>query len=323
MSKFTTETRYICETYADMDSQAGSINDTIDKSIPYIFSDDWNTYDPSHKPELCRKILRHYWMREIGFETVGLWKLEMNEYLAEIMPKYNRMWENLEPIKADLLNNGDITETKDLAGTHDITNDNKGTAHTEGGTTNKQDTTGTNHSTETGTDHTEGTSKDTTGQTSKSNGTTSGTTSSSSDGWQEANDTPQGGLTGLDERHYLSSAVHNRGTNSGNTSQKSDNTASVDTTENITNSQDEKTNTTTDGKTTEGITGSTTNNQDSNTTENKSEKEHHDESYILKIKGKNNGTSYIDEYLKLMNQYDDIDRLIIRDLNVCFMGLWE
>lgn len=43
--------------------------------------------------ELETKILRHYYMEEIGLETVALWKLRLEEKLILIMPYYNKMYE--------------------------------------------------------------------------------------------------------------------------------------------------------------------------------------------------------------------------------------
>ena len=46
-------------------------------------------------------------MREIGFETVGLFKLFLNERMAEIMPYYNKLYES-ETFEFDPLKNVDV-----------------------------------------------------------------------------------------------------------------------------------------------------------------------------------------------------------------------
>jgi hypothetical protein len=51
------------------------VNEIIDAARTSIFSFSYPIYDSQHKPELERKILKHYYTREIGAETVGLWKL--------------------------------------------------------------------------------------------------------------------------------------------------------------------------------------------------------------------------------------------------------
>lgn len=268
MSKFTTEVRYICQTYADADSNnVLSINETINAAIPYIFTDDWTTADETHKEELCRKILRHYYMREIGAETVGLWKLQLNSLLAEIMPKYNVLYSNLEKVKTKLLQNADLTEKRDLS-------NNQTTSAKSSSTT---DASGSSSTTSTG------------GSTNKTTGT------NSTDSWQEYSDTPQGALNGLQDSTYLTNATHNRGTGTSG----SDSTATA---------KNDSSTTTADKNTATGASSGT-----SDTTE----------SYTLTIEGKNSGTSYIDEYLKLEKEYNDIDQSIIKELAPCFMGLWE
>lgn len=292
MSKFTTEVRYICDSYAsaaslENETQYNSINEKINASIPYIFSDDWDTFDHDHKEELCRKILRHYYMHEIGFETVGLWKLNLNTLLGEIMPKYNVMYQALSSMYENLLGNVSTTETRELTGKQSTTAE---TSSTNSQTTSNS-TTGKNTGSRTGSN------------SSKTHN--EGTGSGSSDSWQESNDTPQGGLNGLESRQYLSNAVHNRATNSTTTGQ--DATASGDTSENTTQDTSSTASGTQNGATTGHSTGSSDNS----------------ESYTLKITGKNSGTSYLDEMLKMEEKYNDIDVMIINDLSVCFMGLWE
>lgn len=95
MSKYTTEVRFICERYAGFSESAdrAEVNDIINAAIPQIFDFDFPIWDASYKNVLCKKILRHYYTREIGCETVGLWKLRLESKLNEIMPYYNRRYE--------------------------------------------------------------------------------------------------------------------------------------------------------------------------------------------------------------------------------------
>lgn len=62
------------------------------KSGYNIFDDSWNTFVPSHKKELCDKIIRHYWFYEIGSETADRFKFNLNEQLSLIMPYYNQLY---------------------------------------------------------------------------------------------------------------------------------------------------------------------------------------------------------------------------------------
>lgn len=96
MSKYTTEVRFICETSSGLIESVGfnSVNDIIQKAIPNIFNFDFPIFDEAYRNILCTKILKHYYTREIGFETVGLWKLKLDTKLNEIMPYYNKLYES-------------------------------------------------------------------------------------------------------------------------------------------------------------------------------------------------------------------------------------
>lgn len=90
MADYTTQVKSICEFYAGRDS-AGSfsdINNIISKARTHIFTEDYPIYAGGDKAALETKILKHYYMREIGFETVGLWKHFLNTRMIEIMPYY-------------------------------------------------------------------------------------------------------------------------------------------------------------------------------------------------------------------------------------------
>lgn len=55
--------------------------------------DEYPIYDESKRKELNNKFIRHYWMREIGCETVGHFCLWCSNTFNEIMPYYNKMYE--------------------------------------------------------------------------------------------------------------------------------------------------------------------------------------------------------------------------------------
>lgn len=60
--------------------------------------DEYPIYDESKRKQLNDKFIRHYWMREIGCETVGHFCLWCSNTFNEIMPYYNKLYE------AELLN---------------------------------------------------------------------------------------------------------------------------------------------------------------------------------------------------------------------------
>lgn len=112
MANYTTLVRTICEVNSGYDESVGfdDVDEVIQKSIPNIFNFDFPIFDPSYKSVLCGKILLEYYMREIGFETVGLWKLRMRAKLNKIMPYYNKLYES-ELLKFDPFYDVDLNRT--------------------------------------------------------------------------------------------------------------------------------------------------------------------------------------------------------------------
>ena len=96
MSVYTTQVRFICEAEAGLKQSVGydDVNTVIQNAIPKIFSFDWPIFDESYRNVLQTKILKHYYTREIGLETYGLWKLKLDTKLNEIMPYYNQLYKS-------------------------------------------------------------------------------------------------------------------------------------------------------------------------------------------------------------------------------------
>lgn len=94
MSKYTTEVRFICETEAELVESTGysQVSEVINNSWRKVFSFDFPIFDESYRAVLCKKILMHYYTREIGLESYGLWKLKLETKLNEIMPYYNKIY---------------------------------------------------------------------------------------------------------------------------------------------------------------------------------------------------------------------------------------
>lgn len=119
MSRYTTEVRFICETLAgyDMSKGYGKVSEIINNSWDKIFDFDFPIFDENYRPVLCKKILRHYYTREIAFETIGLWKLKLEDKMNIIMPYYNKYYLS-ENINFNPLNDTDYTvqSTRDTSG---------------------------------------------------------------------------------------------------------------------------------------------------------------------------------------------------------------
>ena len=106
MSKYTTEVRYICEEAAGLTESTGydDVENIVNLAYPKIFSNSLVFHNEETKARLLPKILIHYYQREIGFETVGLWKLYLNQRMREILPYYNQLYAS-EELKYDPLKN--------------------------------------------------------------------------------------------------------------------------------------------------------------------------------------------------------------------------
>lgn len=91
MSRYTTELRYICSQVTGLESVPYVA--CINAALPKIFDFDFPIFNEAYRTVLETKILKHFYTREIGLETYGLWKLYLDETLNRIMPYYNKMYE--------------------------------------------------------------------------------------------------------------------------------------------------------------------------------------------------------------------------------------
>lgn len=206
MAKYTTEIRTICESLAGLSESVGysKIEETIEKSREKIFDFSFPIFDENYRSVLETKILKHFYTREIGLETYGLWKFKLNVKLNEIMPYYNQLYESTL-LKFNPLYDVDITRTH------------KGT---ETGDKNSQ---GKNIET-----NTRLTNVNNTGNTN----TNTNTTANSLDKYS---DTPQGSVQNIADGTYLTNAriVEDSGnsatetTSSGSLNENENNTRNV------------------------------------------------------------------------------------------------
>lgn len=173
MSKYTTEVRFICESEAGLNESVGAndVDTVIEQARPKVFNFSYPIFDENYRAVLEKKILKHYYFREIGAETYGAWKVFLNRKLNEIMPYYNKLYES-ELIDFNPMYTTDLTRKKD------VTNE------------------GTSETTETAS-----------GTTTSTNTNTGGSTDTlSNENVNKYSDTPQGGLSGLRADRYLTNA---------------------------------------------------------------------------------------------------------------------
>lgn len=113
MSNYTTQVRYICESYAGLVNSVGAddVNKVVEAAAPKIFMD-FPIWDENYRLTLETKILKHFYLREIAHETVGLWRLRLDTYMNELMPVYNKMYAAVSQ-EFNPLFDVDITRTHD------------------------------------------------------------------------------------------------------------------------------------------------------------------------------------------------------------------
>ena len=140
MSKYTTQVRFICETSAKLTESSGfnDIEDILNKSWSKIFSD-FPIFDEQYRAELCKKILRHYYTREICCETVGRWKLFLSDKMKNIMPYYNQLYQS-ELLKIQPLVSVDRSVTHEGSGSETKSTNRNGTNTTTSRTDGSTDT---------------------------------------------------------------------------------------------------------------------------------------------------------------------------------------
>ena len=236
MSKYTTEVRYICEQAAGLDESVGydDVNRIVELAYPNIFDSSLNFYNEETKSRLLPKILLHYYQREIGFETVGLWKLKLNQKLREILPYYNQLYRS-EDLEYNPLQNVDNThthsgshginkqnsnvKTDDYTETHNLTETRNLTTVDNGSSSfdKNEDTILRHDKTTTRGNSTVAQADDV---TIHGNDTTTHVVDAALDHWTMFSDTPQGGIDGvqlaggvgtsgtLSDNAYLTNATH-------------------------------------------------------------------------------------------------------------------
>lgn len=172
MSKYTTEVRFICETLAGENESAGgsSVNGIIERSYDKIFDNDLPFFDEEYGKLFKKKILKHFYTREIGFETMGLWVLKLNTKMNELLPYYNQLWQSalLEFKPFD-----DVNYTREHRGTYDTSSNSTRSDSAEREDNLTQHIVGTNSNNE----------------------------------LSAFSDTPQGALTGVGNLEYLTNAT--------------------------------------------------------------------------------------------------------------------
>jgi len=237
VSKYTTEVRFICEQfdgktesadYADVDEIIGHTASKIIGNYPI--------FDEAYREVLNRKIIKHFYTQEIGYETVGLWRLKLNTRMNEIMPYYNQLYKSelleFNPLydygftrtysKAE---NGENEEEQKVKGSENVsrTSDEERTRNEEGSEAEKKSELSSeiesseaeknknskNSQSKTGieTSERENANSEESNNTEDSDTVQTGSENSESKNINRYSDTPQGQISLLENNAYLTNAT--------------------------------------------------------------------------------------------------------------------
>lgn len=277
MSKYTTELRYLIENNFDIGLK------------------DYPIFDENYREPLNRKIINHYYFREIGMETAELFKRYLNNTMKEIMPYYNQLYKS-ELLEFNPFYNVDKTVTADKNNNSvsdfvgNISGKNTQTADTENTQTNngKQQTT----------------------TAATSTGESVGNSTTTNKNKNVSSDTPQGFLSiNTIENETYASAAEMGNAESINNSKATSNNAENGITDQTTADETKATGNSKSNATTETDTANKTTSNDF-------------ENYISHVIGKSEGETYSEMLMKFRETFLNIDMMIIDELKTCFMMIY-
>jgi hypothetical protein len=277
VSKYTTELRYLIENNFDIGLK------------------DYPIFDENYREPLNRKIINHYYFREIGFETAELFKRYLNNTMNEIMPYYNQLFKS-ELLEFNPFYNVDKTVTADKNNNSvsdfvgNISGKNTQTADTENTQTNngKQQTT----------------------TAATSTGESVGNSTTTNKNKNVSSDTPQGFLSiNSIENETYASAAEMGNAESINNSKATSNNAENGITDQTTADETKATGNSKSNATTETDTANKTTSNDF-------------ENYISHVIGKSEGETYSEMLMKFRETFLNIDMMIIDELKTCFMMIY-
>ena len=341
MSKYTTEVRFICENSAGLKESEGAnnVDSILDRCWNKVFNFDFPIFDENYRKVLCKKILKHYYTREIAHETVGRWKLALNIKLNEIMPYYNQLYKS-ELLEFNPFYDVDLTRTREGSGTRDTTGSSKNTS-TENGSNTKIDTVTSKETKSDTSDSTESntskTSENNTSDTTKTN--TNSTTETTNDNTvtndntlNRFSDTPQNSMdtqsitdnvplttvTKINEDITADSTKNSTIKGTGSSTDNTTESSTIDITGNKTGKI--KNSGSIDKTITDTINGNDT--RERNESNTSTENVNSTDKYIEKVIGKQGTENYSSLLMKFRETFLNIDMMIIEDCSDCFFTLW-
>jgi hypothetical protein len=133
MSFYTTQLRFPLEQCLK-DNNVDNLEENWKVFYKQCGLNDYPIFDEAYREHLNNVILRRYYFREIGFETMGQFAFMMRRTMHEIMPFYNKLYTSVDLVKNLLwdkdLNHDEVwTVDNDNKSESETTNDNTATSH--------------------------------------------------------------------------------------------------------------------------------------------------------------------------------------------------
>lgn len=107
---YTTELKTIFENLPINDDPKLSHAQVIENGRKDLFDFDYPIFDPDYKKVFETHFIRNFYVRQIGFETYGLFKFQLETWLIINMPYYNKLFES-ELLTFDPLSNTKVDQT--------------------------------------------------------------------------------------------------------------------------------------------------------------------------------------------------------------------
>ena len=137
MASYTMQLREYIEMWSQ--EQTLSVRDQIEQGRSKLFDFDYPLFDADYKKVFETHFIRKFYMREIGFETEGLFKFQLESWLLINMPYFNKLFESeliqydpLTNTKLDVTNKKTVDKTQNQEATTDGTNQSSNTQDANG-----------------------------------------------------------------------------------------------------------------------------------------------------------------------------------------------
>lgn len=139
MAFYTITLQEICE---GISGKLKTYDDIIEKALPKIFSFNFPFYDESKRKEFEIMIIKNFYLREIGCETVGEFIIRLDSKLNQIMPYFNKLYAAMDSdfsvLDSDNLSTN-RTLNENVDGTNEVnTVENNTSKTTNSGTSNSE-----------------------------------------------------------------------------------------------------------------------------------------------------------------------------------------